>query len=83
MTYTPKAGSFALFKNDKKTQDNHPDYKGDGVDLQGNPIWVSAWLKVGTKGKFMSCSMQRKDAQKAKTESKPAPPPDELEEIPF
>ena len=69
MAYTPNPGSFSLFKNERKEKDSHPDYKGDGKDLNGNDVWVSAWLKDGTKGKFMSCSMQ------LKTASSPAPAP--------
>jgi hypothetical protein len=61
MAYEPKPGNFSLFKNDKKEKDTHPDYKGDGVTPDGTPVWVSAWLKDGTKGKFMSCSMQPKE----------------------
>ena len=63
MAYEAKPGSFSLFKNDRKEKDTHPDYKGDGKDLDGNPIWISAWLKDGSKGKFMSCSIQLKEQQ--------------------
>lgn len=69
MSYEAKPGSFSLFKNDRKEKDSHPDYKGDGKDLDGNAVWVSAWLKEGAKGKFMSCSIQLKEQQAAK----PAP----------
>ena len=64
MAYEPKPGSFSLFKNDKKEKDSHPDYRGDGLDMNGTPVWVSAWIKEGKNGKFMSCSMQAKDASK-------------------
>jgi hypothetical protein len=61
MAYVPKPGSFTLFKNDKKQIETHPDYRGDGMDLNGEPVWVSAWIREGAKGKFMSCSMQHKN----------------------
>jgi len=61
MAYEHKPGSFTLFKNDRKESDNHPDYKGDGADIDGNPIWVSAWIKEGKNGKFMSGSIRLKD----------------------
>ena len=67
MAYDAKPGSFSLFKNDRKEKDTHPDYKGDGKDLDGNPVWISAWLKDGSKGKFMSCTMQLKEQQKVET----------------
>jgi len=72
MAYEPKPGSLTLFKNDRKEKDTHPDYKGDGMDLEGNPVWISAWIKDGAKGKFMSCSIQRKEAQVSDA-AKPAP----------
>lgn len=65
MAYEPKPGSFSLFKNDRKEKDSHPDYKGDGLAPDGTPVWVSAWLKEGKNGKFMSCSMQAKQAQES------------------
>jgi hypothetical protein len=61
MAYIPKPGSFTLFKNDKKQTETHPDYRGDGMDMNGEPVWVSAWSREGAKGKFMSCSMQHKN----------------------
>jgi uncharacterized protein (DUF736 family) len=70
MAYEAKPGTFSLFKNDKKESDKHPDYRGDGKDADGNAIWVSAWLKEGKSGKFMSCSFKLKDEQaKPKVES--------------
>jgi hypothetical protein len=69
MTYEAKPGSFSLFKNDKKTKDNHPDYKGDGKDLDGNPIWVNAWLKESSRGKFMSCAFTLKSASQPRSKS--------------
>jgi hypothetical protein len=61
MAYEARPGSLSLFKNDRKEKDSHPDYKGDGMDLEGNPVWISAWLKQGAKGKFMSISLQLKE----------------------
>lgn len=62
MAYEPRPGSLSLFKNDRKEKDTHPDYRGDGMDLEGRPVWVSAWLKEGSKGKFFSMSLKYKDA---------------------
>ena len=84
MAYEPKAGSFSLFKNDRKEKETHPDYKGDGVDLNGNAVWVSAWIKPGAKGKFMSCSMQIKEQQANKPTANPKDStPMEDDDIPF
>lgn len=52
----------ALFKNDKKEQDNHPDYKGS-INVAGIDYWLSAWLKTSDKTgkKFMSLSVKPKE----------------------
>lgn len=44
-----------LFKNDRKETDNHPDYTGR-IDIDGKEYFLSAWIKEGKKGKFMSLS---------------------------
>jgi len=56
MAYTPKEGSGSLFKNIRKTTDNHPDYNGS-IMLNGKEHWLSAWVKEGPKGKFFSVSV--------------------------
>ena len=38
-----------LFKNDKKTDDKHPDYKGSYMDVNGNDHWLNAWLAKDKK----------------------------------
>ena len=73
MPFEHKPGTFSLFKNDRKTQDNQPDYRGEGKDLQGHNIEVAAWLKSGAKGKFMSCSF--KPARVSDRDERPAPEP--------
>ncbi len=70
MAYEHKPGTFSLFKNEKKTSDTHPDYKGFGVDRNGDEIQISAWLKEGKGGKFMSCQIGEKWVPKDKGESK-------------
>ena len=54
-----RENSGALFKNDKQGVENRPDYKGD-VNVNGVEYWISAWLKEGKNGKFMSLSFQPK-----------------------
>ena len=51
----------AIFKNDDKQQDNHPDYKGS-INVNGVDMWVSGWLKTSEKTgkKFMSLSVKDK-----------------------
>jgi uncharacterized protein (DUF736 family) len=46
----------AIFKNDNKKAENHPDYKGK-VNVNGKDMEVALWLKTSSKGvKFMSAS---------------------------
>lgn len=76
-----------MFKNDKEGNDKRPDYKGDGMDLNGNLVRVSAWLRDGSKGKFMSCKFELKDkdqsAMGAPEPAAPKPAPDFEDEIPL
>ena len=52
-----------LFKNDRKENDKHPDYKGQ-CEIDGEEYWLSAWIKTGAKGKFMSLSFTAKEQPK-------------------
>ena len=74
-----------LFKNDRKEQANHPDYTGQ-LTVGGQEFYLSAWIKDGQKGKFMSLSVKPKEQkQDQKPTSKPAPAPQQpySDEIPF
>jgi len=68
MAYTPKEGSGSLFKNDRKTTDNHPDYNGT-IMVNGKEHWLSAWVKEGQKGKFFSVSIGQEKKPKGFTEA--------------
>ena len=51
-----KNNTGAIFKNDKKTNENQPDYKGK-VNVNGKEMEVALWLKTSAKGiKFFSAS---------------------------
>ena len=58
-----KEGQFTLFKNDRKTKETHPDYTGE-IKVRGEIMWMSAWIKEGKRGKFMSGAIKRKDDQR-------------------
>lgn len=58
--------SGALFKNDNKESEKHPDYRGS-INVDGTEFWLSAWLKTSKQGtKFMSLSVSPKDGKPAK-----------------
>jgi len=61
----------ALFKNDRKESDRHPDYRGN-INVDGTEYWLSAWIKEGRSGKFMSLSVQPKEGQQR--QERPAAP---------
>lgn len=74
----------ALFRNDKKDADNHPDYKGS-INVGGTEYWLSSWIKTSNAGaKYMSLSVKAKE-QAQKPAPKPAPQSiaDLDSEIPF
>jgi hypothetical protein len=71
-----------LFKNDRKEQDNHPDYKGS-INVGGTDFWLSAWIKEGQKGKFMSLSIKPKEDAPAKPQPKRQAVVLEDDQIPF
>jgi uncharacterized protein (DUF736 family) len=51
-----KQNTGAIFKNDKKTNEKQPDYKGK-VNVNGKEMEIALWLKESSKGiKYFSCS---------------------------
>ncbi len=45
-----RAGSGSLFKNDNKTSERHPDYKGKVMLPNGEVRWLSGWKKQTSAG---------------------------------
>jgi uncharacterized protein (DUF736 family) len=53
----------ASFKNDRKTTDNHPNYKGSAT-IEGVEYWLSTWVKTSKDGtKYLSHSFSPKEVQ--------------------
>lgn len=50
----------ALFKNDRKEKDTHPDRRGS-CNIEGVEYWVSGWLKEKDGKPWMSLSFQKKE----------------------
>ena len=76
----------SLHKNDRKTRDNHPDYRGDALPVcahcgQKSDYWLSAWIKTARNDgkKWMSLAFSpNKPAIKS-----PEPSIDFDDDIPF
>jgi len=44
MTQYDNTGKGALWKNDKKMTDKHPDFKGS-INIEGREYWLSGWKR--------------------------------------
>lgn len=50
-----------LFKNDKKTEDKHPNMRGQ-CEIDGVEYWVSAWTKESPqKGRYQTLAFTPKE----------------------
>ena len=65
-----KINSGAIFKNDKKTSANQPDYRGK-VNVNGKEMEVALWVKQGKNGSFFSAAF-----------SEPYVAPETMEKVP-
>lgn len=80
MAYEVRDLSGSLFKNDKRTSDNHPNAKGSAM-VGGVEYWVSAWTKRDKNGNpWQSLSFTPKEQ---KAEGVPAASFDDDQDIPF
>lgn len=79
MAYEQKEGDGALFKNDRKTSEKHPDYRGT-CKLGGKTYTVAGWLREGRDGKprWMSLRIETPRPQRDRE-----PEPDDFGDAPF
>ena len=53
-----KVNSGTIFKNDKKTSENQPDYRGK-INVEGKEWEISLWVKEGQKaGNYFSAAIK-------------------------
>lgn len=80
MAYKQKENTGSLFKNDKKENEKHPDYKGV-ANINGEEKQIAAWIKKSEKGlSFMSLSFSE---PYNKTTSSKQKSNDDESDIPF
>ena len=75
----------ALFKNDRKQSDKHPDYTGSWVDSTGKEFYLSAWVNESGSGKkYMKLKLGSPKDEKPAAQATPfANASDDLEDLPF
>ena len=77
-----KNNTGAIFKNDKKTAETHPDYKGT-VTVNGKEMEVALWLKTSQAGKkYFSATFQEPYVKPVLTEI-PLKVDDSDDDLPF
>jgi hypothetical protein len=54
MTFTPKPSTGALFRNERKSKEIHPDYKGTLCLPDGSTMQLGGWTTQGANGKYLS-----------------------------
>jgi len=72
----------ALFKNERKEKDTHPDYNGSAL-IGGVDMWISAWIKKGNGKTYMSLAFKPKDGAATVKMDKAAKPVEDDTEIPW
>ncbi len=71
-----------LSKNEKKTEDKHPDYKGQ-ANIDGTEYWISAWVRKGNNGTFLSLAFTDKSEQRGGGKSQSSKSSGETGDLPF
>lgn len=82
MAYELREGQGTLFKNKKKEEAKHPDYRGE-INIDGTTYVLAAWIKEGNNGKWMSLSAQL--PREGRDEQRPTKPKNDPldDDIPF
>lgn len=75
MPYEIKDNTFTMFTNDNKSQENQPDFTGQGKFF-GKEVKIAGWKKVSAAGKeYVSYKVQEKDDDSYKTSDSNSPLP--------
>ena len=71
-----------LFRNEDKAKNADRDYQGS-ITVAGTEYWLSAWIKQGKRGKFMTVSVKPKQQAATSVKSKSSLADDMNDIIPF
>jgi hypothetical protein len=81
MAFEQRENTGAIFVNDRKTEDAHPDSTGTAL-IGGVEYWVSCWRREAKSGKrYLALSFKPKDTESARP--KESARTDFDDEIPF
>lgn len=70
----------ALFVNERKQTDKHPDWNGK-LNINGTEYWISGWSKQSQRGELISLALGQQVEQQAQRQAparqpqRSAPPP--------
>ena len=85
MAYEQKEGDFALFPNDRKTNERAPDWKGTIV-INGTKMEIAGWNKPGRSGDFIAGKwqpMRERQSPREAPKRDDDPPHDFNDPVPF
>jgi hypothetical protein len=71
-----------LFRNDEKDGERDRDYSGS-ITVSGVEYWLSAWIKEGKRGKFMTLSVKPKNESLGAAKPKTSAADEMSDDIPF
>ena len=83
--YGDRSNAGALFKNERKEKDTHPDYKGDAI-INGVEYWLDAWINTAQKTgkKYLGMKFNPKEVlQDPPGGDAPVEPDDDADDLPF
>jgi hypothetical protein len=67
MAFEQKDNTGSVFKNDRKTEETHPDRTGSAM-INGTEFWVNGWLRRSKQGaQYLALSFKPKDEQSSET----------------
>lgn len=82
MSNYDNTNSGVLFKNDKKSNEKAPDYKGK-VNVEGKEKDIAGWIREGKSGKFISIKISEPMKKDNVFDNKPKTVFDDKTDLPF